>query len=299
MDSIIYWEIETYPGQTIPPANWAQDYRALLDQDSMSYWEINTSPGQTDPHESQHRSTEPYYTITVWAIEKSTHNQGRQTPANQAQVYRALLDQDSMSYWEINTYPGHTDPHKLSTGLQSPTTPGYYDLLINLDIPPVNQAQVHRALLHHENMRYWEIETYQGQIDLMPIEHNLQLPTTPGQYELLKNQHITKADRSPANQAQVYRALVDQDSMSYWEINTYQGRQTPHKLSTGLQSLLPQDNMTYWEIETYQGHIDPELIEYMSTEPYYTSTVWAIDKSAYTQGRQMPLLIEHKSTDPY
>ena len=104
-----------------------------------------------------------------------------------------------MSYWEINTYPVQTDPHESSTGLQSSTTPGYYDLLINLDIPPVNQAQVHRALLHHENMRYWEIETYQLQIDLMPIEHNLQSPTTTGQYELLKNQHIPKADRPPAN----------------------------------------------------------------------------------------------------
>ena len=115
----------------------------------------------------KHKSTECYYTSTAWANEKSTHTQGRQTH------------------------------HESSTGLQSPTTPGYYDLLKNLDILPANQAQVYRALLHHETMSYWEIDTYQLQIDLMPIEHNLQSTTTPGQYELLKNQHIPKSDRAP------------------------------------------------------------------------------------------------------
>ena len=77
----------------------------------MSYREIEIYQGQMDPLPPpiKHKSTELYHTSTAWAIEKSTHNQGRQTPANQAQVYKALLDKNSMSYWEINTSPGQTD----------------------------------------------------------------------------------------------------------------------------------------------------------------------------------------------
>ena len=37
--------------------------------------------------------------------------------------------------------------------------------------PSANQAQVQWALLHHDNMSYWEIETYQGQIDSLLIEY--------------------------------------------------------------------------------------------------------------------------------
>ena len=107
--------------------NPAQVYRALLHQDTMTYWEIKPYPLLI-----KQKSTEPYYTSTVWAIEKSTHDQGRQTPANQAQVYRTLLDQHSMSYWEINTYLGQTDP-------------------------PMNPAQVYRALKHQDTMTYWKI----------------------------------------------------------------------------------------------------------------------------------------------
>ena len=94
-------------------------------------------------------------------------------------------------------------------------------------------------------MSYREIEIYQGQIDLMPIEHNLQSCTTPGQYELLRiNTYWSQTD-PPANWAQVYRALLDQDSRSYWEINTYPGRQTPTNEAQVYRALLHQDNMTY------------------------------------------------------
>ena len=33
-------------------------------------------------------------------------------PANQPQVYKALLNQTSMTYGEVQTYPVQTDPHK-------------------------------------------------------------------------------------------------------------------------------------------------------------------------------------------
>ena len=89
-------------------------------------------------------------------------------------------------------------------------------------------------------MTYWEIETYQLQIDLMPIEH--------------------KSTDTP----------LHHDSMSYWE----------------------NQHIT-------KGRLTPLLIEYKSTEPYYTSTVWAIEISTHTQGRQTTLLIEHKSKEPY
>ena len=103
LDCMIYWEIDTYPGQTDTPTNWAQVYRALLHLDSMIYWEINTYPRQMDPPLIKHRSIELYYTWTVWSIEKLTHTQGRWTPTNQEQVYRALLHQHSMIYSEIKT----------------------------------------------------------------------------------------------------------------------------------------------------------------------------------------------------
>ena len=81
--------------------NPAQFYRALLHQDTMTYWEIKTYP-----------------------------------PANQVEVYRALLHQYSMSYWEINTYLGQTDPTQIKHRFTELSTPGYYDLLKNWDLPP-------------------------------------------------------------------------------------------------------------------------------------------------------------------
>ena len=53
-------------------------------------------------------------------------------PANQAQVYRALLHQNSMTYAGSDTYIRQTDPH-------------------------ANWAQVYRALLH-QNSTVWPIE---------------------------------------------------------------------------------------------------------------------------------------------
>ena len=163
----------------------------------------------------KHKSTELYYTSTAWAIEKSAHTQGRQTP------------------------------HETSTGLQSQTTPGYYDLLKNVDIPPANQAQVYRSLLHHDNMSYWEIKKYPGQTDPPQIKHRFTEPSTPGYYDLLKNWDIP-----PTNQAQVYRDPLYHDSMSYWEIYTYAGQMDPPNWAQVYRALLHMDSIIYWEIET-------------------------------------------------
>ena len=96
-------------------------------------WHIEECP---DPPLIEHKSTEPYYTMTVWSIVTLTHTQGRWTPplieptatqpdytkyisnieecpwppANQAQVHRALLHQDSITYWGTNTYLRQMDP---------------------------------------------------------------------------------------------------------------------------------------------------------------------------------------------
>ena len=103
----------------------------------------------------KHKSTEFYYTSTAWAIEKSTHTQGRQTPANQAQIYRALLDQDNMSYWEIETYPGQID-----------TTS--------------NSAQVYRALLDQDSISFEKSTHTQGRQTPHKLSTILHSPTTPG-----------------------------------------------------------------------------------------------------------------------
>ena len=159
----------------------------------MTYWKIETYPLLI-----KHKSIESYYTGTVWAIEKSTHTQGRRNPHKLSTglqspstpgyydlvkklrhtalliKHKSIESYYTRTVWAIekSTHTqGRQAPHKLSTGLQSPSTPGYYDLVKIETYHPANQAQVYRALLHHDNISYWEIETNPGQIDPLLIEH--------------------------------------------------------------------------------------------------------------------------------
>ena len=112
------------------PTNWTKVYRTLLHLHSMIYWASKTYPRHTDSLLIEHKSTEPYYTCTVWSIEKARHNPGQMDlPANQAQVYRALLHLHSMIYWESETYPAQMDL-------------------------PANWPQVYRTLIHLHSKIY-------------------------------------------------------------------------------------------------------------------------------------------------
>ena len=99
--------------------------------------------------------------------------------------------------------------------------------------------------------------------------------------------------------AQVYRALLHQDSFTYRRMQTCwytQGRWTPllptnqaqvyrallHQISPPnwtqvYRALLHQNSITYW-----QGHMDPPLTNPKVTEPHYTKTVLPIDKGTWT-----------------
>ena len=99
-NSITYWQMQTYPGQTDPP-NWPQVYIGLL-HNSIIYGHMQIYPGQTDPHLPpliDPKCTEPYYTKTVLLSDKGT----------------------------LTT--------QLTPSVYSPTTPKLYYLLTNADIP--------------------------------------------------------------------------------------------------------------------------------------------------------------------
>ena len=191
-----------------PPTNQAQVYRALLHQKSITYGEIKTYPGQMDPLLIEHRFTEPYYTKTVLPMEKSRHIQGRQTPTDQTQVYRALPHQNSITYGEIKTYPGQMDPLLIEHRFTEP----YYT----------------KTVLPMEKSRH-----IQGR-QTPQSSPSVQSPTTPKQYYLWRNQDISRAPWlivhkftelyytktvlpieksrhiSPTIQTQLYRALLHQ-----------------------------------------------------------------------------------------
>ena len=133
------------------------------------------------------------------------------------------------------------------------------------------------------------------------IEHKFTEPTTPKQYYLWRNRDISMADGPLTNWAQLYRALLHQNSMTHGEIETHPGQMdSPTANQTQVyRALLHQDSISYWEIMTNPGQMNPPLIEPKCTEPYYTRTVLAIEKSWHTQGRWNPMLNEHKFTEPY
>ena len=116
--------------------------------------------------------------------------------------------------------------------IQSPTTPGQYDLWQNALVPSANWlpphanwAHLYRALLHQDSMNYYRMHWY-----LVPID--------------------------PSNWAYLYWALLHQDSITYWEMHTYPG-QMDLPLSQVYSSLLHQNSITYWQMHTYQGQMDP------------------------------------------
>ena len=141
--------------------------------------------------------------MKIWGIEKLRHTNCRLTLCQLSTIYRALLHQNSMSYWKINTFPRQTDP--------------------------------------------------------LLIKHKSTDPTRSGQYELLRNQHIPRADRPLLIKHKSTEPYYNRTVWAIEKLTHTHGRQTPHKLSTGLQSLLHQDNMTYWKIETYHPAIQAQV----------------------------------------
>ena len=154
-----------YPEQMKPLPNQTQVYRALLHQDSTTYRRMQTwwytqsrwnpsliKPKCTEPYytrtllpiEECRQCTEPYYTRTLLPIEECRHADiprahGPPCPlTNWAQVYRALLHQDIITYRRIQTCS---------------YTQGKWT--------PFNQAKVYTALLHQDSVTYATMQTSQ------------------------------------------------------------------------------------------------------------------------------------------
>ena len=233
------------------------------------------------------------------------------THTNWAQVYRALLHQTSITYWDICTYPVQMDhptdwaevyrvllnqtcrtywemrrpsPTNSSPIVQSPTTPNQCNLLRNEAIP---SADGHPQLS----------QSVQSPTDTKPVEpiekyRHTQCRWTPTLIELKCTEpYYTKpvepiekcictyhsADGSP-NWAKVYRPLLHQTSRTYWEIQTYPVQMDTHtNWAQVYRALLHQTSGTYWEICTYPVQMDPP-IEPKCTEHYYTKPAETIEK---------------------
>ena len=122
-----------------PPAltNHAQVYRTLLHQDSITYRRMQTcwyTQGRWTPKLIEPKCTDPYDTRTLLPIEECRHAdipRGDAPPANWAQVYRSLWHQDIITYRRMQTCwstQGRWTPCSSSLSVQSPTTPGQYNL---------------------------------------------------------------------------------------------------------------------------------------------------------------------------
>ena len=87
-----------------PSANRAQVYRALLHKPVEPIEKWGDPPLLINP-----TCAESYYTKPVEPIKKYAYIQCRWTP-NWAQVYRALLHQTSITYWEMRRCSPLIDP---------------------------------------------------------------------------------------------------------------------------------------------------------------------------------------------
>ena len=144
-------------------------------------------------------------------------------------------------------------------------------------------------------MTYWKIETYHPAIQAQVYRDILDQDSM----KLLRKQHIPRADNPPMNEAQVYRALLDQHSRAIEKSTHTQGRQTPTNQAQVYRALLHMDSIMYWEIETYQGQIVlPANWEQVYREilHQYSMSYWEINTYP---GQDRPPWIKHKSTEPY
>ena len=101
------------------------------------------------------------------------------------------------------------------------------------------------------------------------IKPSVQRPTTPNQYNLLRNE----------------------EALPCWSTPCVQGHTTPNQYNI-------------WQIWTYPVQVDPStgpnlLIEPKCRVPYYTKPVSCSDNYKHTQCRWTPPLIEPKCTEPY
>ena len=183
------------------------------------------------------------------------------SPINQAQLYRALLHQDNMTYYRMHWY---LMPMKRFHIRWTP--------------PPANRVLMYRALLHQDSMTYWknteepsaywQIQTYPGQMVPCYLTPSVHSPTTPEKYDLLQNALLCSTHWYPL--------LLEPTCTESYYTRTVCAYWYPPNWAPLYRAQLHQDSMTYYRICCYLLLIDhhPSPIETTCTEPYYTRTVW-------------------------
>ena len=182
----------------------------------------------------------------------------------------------------------------MSPLVQSPTTPGQYDLIQNTLVPsadwppPANWAYLYRALLHQDSITSWRMQRNLVPTDPSQVTLSVHSPTTPQQYYLLRNAYIPRGDAP--HQAQVYSSLPHQNSINYWQMQTYPGHMdspTPHELNPSVQSPTIPQQYDIAQCRCTQCQSTPQhlLIKPSVTETYYSRAVWHCRMQMY------PLLI--------
>ena len=123
--------------------------------------------------------------------------------------------------------------------LQSPTTPCY------------------RSLLHHVSLTCGRVQTYPGHI-CIPCQSTLVLhsPTTPSQFDMWKDAHISRTHVSPCS---LHLVLQSPTTLSVWDVQECRHnklRPTPSMNWTQCYTaLLHHLSLTCGRMHTYPGHM--------------------------------------------
>ena len=99
---------------------------------------------------------------------------------------------------------------------------------------------------------------------------SVQRPTTPNQYNLLRNMDSPSAD-GPPNQAQVYRVLLHQTNRTHWEMRPYPVQMPPNRAQV-YRALLHQTSRTYWEMRRPSPANWPQVYRallHQTSRPYW------------------------------
>ena len=184
------------------------------------------------------------------------------------------------------TSPSPT-PAELTPSVQSPTTPGQYDLLQNADAtqyrlttilptnlsPSVQSPTTPRTIWYTDRMHWYVVLDWPSLIE----------PTCTQPYYTENSityweMHTYPGQMDPPHWAQVYSALLHQNSITYWQMQTYPGQtDIPHPLANltkVYRDLLHQYTMTLQNADI--PSVMYPLIKPSCTEPCYTRTVWPI-----------------------
>ena len=124
MSQSVQWS-QKADGPSVQSPTTPNQYNLLRNEDTPS-----TDGPPTLPKCTEH---------TEWAKMYSVHKR------QMAQVYRVLLHQTSITYWEMRTYPAQMAPQR---GLPQLIDPKYTELYYTTEAFPTHCAQMYRALLH-------------------------------------------------------------------------------------------------------------------------------------------------------